>query len=257
MRALPIGLLLLGGFRQLPRGIWCWRVLVLGALNIGLFFAFLFTAAYRLPGGVIATTNAIQPFVVATMASAFLGEQLTMRLIAAAFTGVVGVGLIVLDPAAHLDLIGVVAALAATITWACGTVLTKLWGKPALLLVFTAWQLVAGGLILLPMALVIEGMPPALSLKNVFGFSYLGVIGTGLAYALWFRGIERLKASTVAFLTLLSPVSAIRLDSVTLNRTMNIVQIAGVLLVLVSIVVAQRPSERKNPASIRSKEPLS
>ena len=230
MRALPIGLLILARFRQLPQGIWYWRALALGALNIGLFFALLFTAAYRLPGGVIATTNAIQPFVVATLAWAFLGEQLTMRLIAAACAGVVGVGLIVLSPAARLDLIGVTAALAATITWAGGTVLTKRWGQPAPLLVFTAWQLVAGGLILLPMAFAIEGMPPALSMRNVVGFAYLGIIGTDLAYALWFRGIERLKASTVTFLTLLSPVSAITVDRLILKRTMNTVQIAGVRL---------------------------
>ena len=129
MRALPIGLLILARFRQFPRGIWWWRALALGTLNIGLFFALLFTAAYRLPGGVIATTNAIQPFVVATLAWAFLGEQLTTRSIGAAFAGVVGVGLIVLSPAARLDLIGVIAALAATITWAGGTVLTKPMGE--------------------------------------------------------------------------------------------------------------------------------
>jgi probable blue pigment (indigoidine) exporter len=55
IRAAPIGLLMLAGFRELPKGIWLWRVSVLGTLNIGFFFALLFTAAYRLPGGVEAT----------------------------------------------------------------------------------------------------------------------------------------------------------------------------------------------------------
>jgi len=160
-------------------------------------------------------------------------------LIAAACAGIVGIGLIFLSPAARLDLIGVIAALAATIMWACGTVLTRHWRQPAPLLVFTAWQLVAGGLILLPIAFVVEGMPPALSMRNVAGFAYLGVIGTGLAYALWFRGIERLGASTVAFLTLLSAVSALVLDVTLLNHTMTIIQTFGVMLVLVSIVAAQ------------------
>ncbi len=239
MRALPIGLIILAIFPQRPKGIWYWRVSALGALNIGLFFAFLFIAAYRLPGGVIATTNATQPIVVATLAWAFLGEQLTMRLIGAACAGILGIGLIFLSPAARLDLIGVIAALAATIMWAGGTVLTRHWRQPAPLFVFTAWQLVAGGLILLPIAFVVEGMPPALSMRNVAGFAYLGIIGTGLAYALWFRGIERLGASTVAFLTLLSPVSALVLDVALLNRTMTIIQTFGVMLVLVSIVAAQ------------------
>lgn len=245
MRALPIGLMILAIFPQRPKGIWYFRASALGALNIGLFFALLFIAAYRLPGGVIATTNATQPFVVATLAWAFLGEKLTTGLMAAACAGVVGVGLIVLSPAARLDFMGVIAAFAATITWATGTVLTKAWGKPAPLFVFTGWQLVAGGLVLLPIALVTEGMPPALSIKNVVGFTYLAIIGTGLAYALWFRGIERLGASTVAFLTLLSPVSALVLDAMLLNRTMTIIQTFGVMLVLVSIVAAQLMNKKR------------
>jgi probable blue pigment (indigoidine) exporter len=61
IRAAPIGLLMLAGFRELPKGAWVWRASLLGTLNIGLFFALLFTAAYRLPGGVVATLMAIQP----------------------------------------------------------------------------------------------------------------------------------------------------------------------------------------------------
>src|SRR5690606_34363117 len=54
-RALPAGLLALAIARQMPRGIWWWRCLVIGALNIGIFFPLLFVAAERLPGGVAAT----------------------------------------------------------------------------------------------------------------------------------------------------------------------------------------------------------
>ena len=57
MRSLPIGLLLIAWLRQLPKGIWWWRILLLGSLNIGLFQALLFVAAYRLPGGVAAAAG--------------------------------------------------------------------------------------------------------------------------------------------------------------------------------------------------------
>ncbi|MGI8837070.1 MAG: EamA family transporter [Pyrinomonadaceae bacterium] len=253
IRALPVGLLILAHFRQLPSGHWYWRALILGTLNIGLFFAFLFIAAYRLPGGIIATANAIQPFVVATLAAMFLGERLTLRVISAACAGAIGVGLIVLSPATRLDFVGVAAALAATTVWASGTVLTKLWGQPAPLLVFTAWQLVAGGLILLPVAILVEGAPPPLSTKNIAGFLYLSFLGTGLAYALWFRGIERLKASTVTFLTLLSPVTATTIDFLLLNRTLSFVQVGGVLMVAVSIFVAGRSNEKQLAQCMRSR----
>ncbi|WP_249044498.1 hypothetical protein [Crossiella equi] len=45
LRALPAGLLLVALTRRLPRGDWWWRSFVLGALNIGVFFALLFVAA--------------------------------------------------------------------------------------------------------------------------------------------------------------------------------------------------------------------
>ena len=59
LRSLPIGLLMTAWLRQLPKGIWWWRILLLGSLNIGIFQALLFIAAYRLPGGVAATVGAI------------------------------------------------------------------------------------------------------------------------------------------------------------------------------------------------------
>lgn len=74
LRALPVGLLLTVIFRQLPKGVWWWRILVLGLLNIGLFQALLFVAVYRLPGGVAATAGAVQPLLVVLLAWPILGE---------------------------------------------------------------------------------------------------------------------------------------------------------------------------------------
>lgn len=239
MRALPIGLLILLVVRKLPQGVWRWRVLALGALNFGVFFPLLFTAAYRLPGGIASTVGAIQPFVVAILAYFFAGEQLTRRKILAAAVGAIGVGMIVINPAASFDAAGIAAALAATIAMASGTVLTKRWGQPAPLLTFTSWQLVAGGLILAPLALLIEGLPPALSATHISGYLYLGLLGTGAAYALWLRGVKHLNASTVTFLTLLSPVSALTIDFLVLDRTLTFIQILGAGFVLGAICAAQ------------------
>ncbi|WP_180979640.1 EamA family transporter, partial [Janthinobacterium sp. AD80] len=68
IRVLPAGLLLLLLMRRLPaRRDWC-RVLILSALNIGVFQALLFVAAYRLPGGLAAVVGAIQPLLVMGLA---------------------------------------------------------------------------------------------------------------------------------------------------------------------------------------------
>ena len=73
-RALPAGLLLLIWQRQLPQGLWWWRVAVLGILNIGLFFYCLFVAAYLLPGGIAALVMSCQPVLVMLL-SVFVLQQ--------------------------------------------------------------------------------------------------------------------------------------------------------------------------------------
>ena len=246
IRAAPIGLLMLAGFRELPKGIWLWRASVLGTLNIGLFFALLFTAAYRLPGGVVATLMAIQPLLVALLAWVILAEHPALRTFIAAGLGLFGVGLIVLGPTARFDTVGVIAGMAATLVMASGTVLTKRWGRSAPLLVFTSWQLVAGGLMLLPVSFAIEGIPLMLTTKNLLGFAWLGIVGTGIAYALWFRGIVKLKVSTVAILGLLSPVSAMLLDFLLLKKSLTRVQIGGAALVFGGILISQLSGEERD-----------
>lgn len=251
IRALPIGILLVASYRILPAGVWWWRSLVLGALNIGLFFALLFLATYRIAGGIVATTGAIQPLLVVLFSWLLFGERPTSLVMLAAGIGIVGVGLLVLDPAARLDALGVAAAIGATLAMASGIVLTKYWGRPVPLIVFTGWQLTAGGLVLAPFALFIEGGLPPLTSINVLGFIWLALINTGLAYALWFRGIEKLKAWQVSFLGLLSPIVAVFAGFLLLGQTLSLVQVAGAILIFSSLVAVQRMGVVKTPTTIR------
>lgn len=247
LRSLPIGLLLIAWLKQLPKGIWWWRILLLGSLNIGIFQALLFVAAYRLPGGVAATAGAIQPLLVGLFSWRILHEKPSKLSIAAAIAGFVGVGLLVLSPAARLDGVGVIAALAGAATMGLGTVLVKRWKRPVSLLVFTAWQLAVGGIVLLPIALIVEGPITHLTTSNLLGFVYLGLIGTGLAYALWFRGIDKLKASAVSYLGLLSPVVATLLGFALLHQTLTPIQLMGIGIVLISVLIGQRANQyRRN-----------
>jgi len=239
-RALPAGLLLLALTRRRPHGVWWWRALVLGALNIGAFFALLFIAAYRLPGGVAAVIIAAQPLLVAGLASRLLGERLTLRTTIAAVAGVAGVGLLVLRADARLDGLGIAAAVGAAVVMATGVVLSKRWPSPASLLATTGWQLTAGGLLLLPVALLVEGAPPAtLTMGNLAGYGYLAIPGAAVAYALWFRGIRALSATTVTFLGLLSPLVATTLGWLALNQHLTVAQAVGGLVVLAALVAAQ------------------
>ncbi|WP_188037359.1 EamA family transporter [Actinotalea sp. JY-7885] len=249
LRALPAGLLLLAVGRRLPRGSWWWRATVLGALNIGVFFALLFLAAYRLPGGVAATLGAVQPLVVAGLSALVLHERVRARTVVAGLVGVVGVALLVLRASARLDTVGVVAGLVATGAMALGLVLTRRWGRPVGLLTATAWQLTAGGLLLVPVLLVAEGLPTHLTGRNLAGFAYLTLVGTALAYALWFRGLERLSPTHVSFLGLLSPLVATAVGVLALGERLTPWQVLGAALALAGLVAAQLPSRATRRAT--------
>lgn len=248
VRALPAGLLLVALSRRLPSGSWWWRAGVLGGLNIGAFFALLFVAAYRLPGGVAAVAGAVQPLLVAAVAVPLLGQRPHARQVIAAAAGLIGVALLVLRADARLDAVGVAAALAGACAMAVGVTLAKRWGLPAPVLAVTGWQLVAGGLLLLPLTLFIEGLPPTIDAANVVGYSYLSLVGTAAAYTLWFRGIQALPVTDVVLLGLLSPVVATALGWFALRQTLTVGQIAGAAIVLAALIVAQRRPTPIHPA---------
>ncbi|MEU8674217.1 EamA family transporter [Streptomyces sp. NPDC048560] len=249
LRALPAGLILLALTRRLPRGDWWWKATVLGMLNFGAFFPLLFFGAYRLPGGVASTVSAVTPLLVAGLGAGVLKIRPTRRTLAAGFVGVAGVGLLVLRGDAEADAAGIAAMLAATVLMALAVVLSKRWGRPAgvSLLAFTGWQLTVGGLVLAPVALTAEGLPGHFTGANIAGYVYLGVIGTAVAYALWFHGIERLPASSVSFLGLTNPVVATLAGLLFLGQTLTAWQIGGLTLVIGSVALGQnlRPASRR------------
>ncbi|MEU0540673.1 EamA family transporter [Nocardia sp. NPDC005978] len=251
MRALPAGLLLLAITRTLPHGGWIWRAGVLGALNIGAFFPLLFLAAYRLPGGVAAVLGAAAPLFALGLAAVALDERLTTRKILAAVIGMAGVGMVVLRSSAALDTVGVIAGLAGAASMATGMIMTKRWGRPEGVgpLAMTGWQLTAGGIMLLPLALLIEGAPPALDGRNIAGYLFLGLVGTAAAYAIWFRGLARANATSVTFLGLLSPLSAAVIGWIALGQSLAPLQILGIVIALGGTLLGQLATAPKPVAA--------
>lgn len=243
LRALPAGLLLLVIVRRLPHGIWWMRSLILGALNFSIFWWLLFITAYRLPGGVAATVGAIQPLFVIALSWILLGSPIRSLSIIAAMTGIAGVALLILTPRAALDPVGIVAGIGGALSMAIGTVLSRRWRPEVSPLTFTGWQLTAGGLLLLPAALLLEPPLPPLTSGNIIGFAYLGLIGAALTYILWFRGLSRLEPSVVSPLGFLSPMTAVILGWVVLRQQLSSTQVFGMAVVLISVWLSQRAQQ--------------
>ena len=241
VRALPAGLLLLALARVLPRGVWWGKATVLGALNIGAFFPLLFLSAYRLPGGMAAVVGSVGPLCVVGLSALLLGQRPTARNVVTGAVAACGVSLVVLKAAGALDPLGVSAALASTAAMSAGTVLAKRWGRPEGVgpLALTGWQLTAGGLLIAPVALLVEGAPPAVDAPALGGYLYLAVANTAVAYWLWFRGIGRLTAIQVTFLGPLSPLTAAVVGWAALGEALAPLQLAGMALAFGATVAGQ------------------
>lgn len=239
LRTLPAGILLTLYSRQLPEQRGWGRLAILAALNIGFFQALLFVAAYRLPGGVAAVVGAIQPLLVMGLAWALDRQRPAHLAIWASLLAIIGMGALLLSPGAAWDTVGIAAALAGAACMAAGTYLTRRWQPDVPVLAFTGWQLLVGGLMLAPVAWVVDQPLPPLGISQVLGYAYLCLAGALLAYTLWFRGLARLSPVAVSSLGLLSPLTAVVMGWALLGQSMTGQSLASLLIVLGSILAVQ------------------
>lgn len=239
LRVLPAGVALSLYSRRLPQRADLGRLLVLAALNIGFFQALLFVAAYRLPGGLAAVVGAIQPLLVMALAWAMDSQRPSGTAVGAGVLGIVGMAALLLSPGAAWDPVGIAAALAGAASMAAGTFLARRWRPDVPVLAFTGWQLLAGGVMLAPLAWAVDAPLPHLGAAQLAGYAYLCVFGALLSYALWFRGVARLSPVAVSSLGLLSPLTAVALGWALLGQTLGGAALLGLFMVIGSILAVQ------------------
>ncbi|WP_426596401.1 EamA family transporter [Pectobacterium brasiliense] len=244
IRVLPAGLLLLLFTRRFPARRDWWRVLVLSALNIGVFQALLFVAAYRLPGGLAAVLGAIQPLLVMVLVWAVDHRAPRLATLWSAIIGVAGMAILLLSPQTTFEPVGIAAALLGAVCMATGVWLTRRWQLDLPVLPLTGWQLFIGGLMLAPVAWVVDAPLPALTLSQYAAYIYLCLAGAVISYGLWFRGITRLPTIAVASLGLLSPLTAVVLGWVLLSQSMTGTAFLGLAIVLASVFAVQWTTAR-------------
>ena len=239
IRALPAGLLLLLLTRRMPARRDGWRLLVLGALNIGIFQALLFVAAYRLPGGLAAVLGSIQPLVV--MALTWMADRRppARATLWSASIGILGMAVLLWSPQTVFEPVGIVAALLGAACMATGMWLTRRWRLDLPVLALTGWQLLIGGLMLAPVAWLADAPLPPLSPTQGLAYAWLSLAGAVLAYVIFFRGVVRLPTVAVASLGLLSPLTAVVLGWALLAQAMTGMAFVGLVIVLASVFAVQ------------------
>jgi probable blue pigment (indigoidine) exporter len=240
IRALPAGVLLLVIARDLPRRSWWWRSAVLGLLNVGAFFVLIYIAAQLLPTSVASAVMATSPVALMAFAWALAAERPTIRVLIGAAVGILGVLLILATSLTGLHGGGVLASFTAMVMSSLGYVLTKRWSDGTAVLASTAWQLLAGGMVLLITAVAVEGHPPRLDSTAVAGFAFVSLVATALAFACWFAGLAHLGAGTVGVIGLLNPVTGVLLGTLAAAEPLTWPQRLGVLLVLLAVLAAHQ-----------------
>lgn len=250
LRALPAGLILLLISRRLPTGSWWWRSLLLGALNVGGFFVLIYIAGQRLPSSLAATLMSTSALVMMLFAWAMLRQRPRVIAVLGALVGLVGVAIMLGFGGGPVDLWGVAVSLGAMVASSFGYILTARWGADIPALMMSSWQLVGGSLLLIPVALLVEGAPPVLTPSSALGFAYLTVVATAIAYVAWFTGLRRLPAGVVGVVGLLNPVTGVVLGVAIAGEAFGLTQGIGLALVLGGIALGSLPPLRTRRRSV-------
>jgi probable blue pigment (indigoidine) exporter len=251
IRALPAGLVLLLLSRRRPQGAEWWRSAVLGVLNTGGFFALVYAVAQRLPSGIAATVMAASPLVMMAAARVVLGQRPRAVALAGGVAGIAGVALMLFGGDGTVDPVGVVLAVIALVASSTGYALATRWGGSDLV-ASTSWQLLAGGVVVLPLALLVEGPPPALDAPALAGFGYVALVATALAFVAWFAGLRHLPAGTVGLIGLLNPVTGVVLGTIVAGEVLTPRQLLGLGIVLAGIAASRlRLPGRQSPRDSR------
>ncbi len=259
-RVVPAGLVLIAigvlnnrtGLRTLN-----WRQLATLALfNFGIFFPLLIAAIYRLPGGVAASVGGLQPLLVALGGYVLVGITPKRRDLGVGAIAAIGVAMVVIRPAAQIDPIGVVAAIGANVSFSIGVVLTKRFAVSEDRLTRTGIQLLLSAIVIVPMAVVLEGRPPPMNIHNIAGLSYLSLLATGAAFVIWFNGIPRLPSQAPPVLGLAAPITGAALGWIVLNESLSTVQLLGFAITISAIIYAATVGSAHAPIPSESAQPF-
>ncbi|EKE72345.1 DMT family transporter [Gallaecimonas xiamenensis] len=237
-RALPAGLLLLLLAPRRPPLPWG-KLGLLAFCNIGAFFCLLFLAAYRLPGAVAGTLGATLPLTLMALNWLRYGQRPALRWLLLALVGLGGVVLL-LNPSAKLDPLGVACALGATVLIGQSSLWMQRWPVTDLL-GLTAWQLVLGGAMLVPLAWLLAGPMPLPKPQALPGLAWLVLANTALAYWAWIWAIKRLGSQVMGMLALTNPLVAVSLGTLLVGEVLNLSQWLGIGLILASLLLMKWP----------------
>ena len=234
----------------------CWKsiksnllLLVLSGAFIGFNWIFLFEA-YRYTTVATATLcYYMAPIFVILVSPLFFKEKLTLKksiCVAVAITGMVFVsGILQSGFNATKEMKGVILGLMAALLYA-GVVVMNKHIKSVSAFDKTIVQLGTSAVVLLPYTMLTENLAEITFTPTlIIMLCIVGIVHTGIAYTLYFRVMDKLKAQTVALFSYVDPVVAILLSAVILHENIGVWGYIGAVLVLGATLVSELPEKNK------------
>ena len=222
--------LLRGGFdREAVRAEW--RGLLFGGVALGLNWVALFTA-YRLLNVSLATLIYYAgPMLVLLFSPLLFRESLTPQKIAAVV--IVAAGLFCITgsiTSAGMSLTGLLAAVLSALFYASLIIFNKRIVKTGGMQT-AALELDVAFVVVLIYVLLTAGIPRPLK-ADIPYLLVLGLVNTGIAYMLYFTGLQKLPGQSVALISYVDPVSALVFSALLLHETMTPLQMLGAVLII-------------------------
>lgn len=222
------------------------------ALAIGFtqFFAnfnFVYRAELHLTSGIVAVLFGLLMLPNAILGRIFLGQQVTPRFFIGGVIGLAGIAALLINEARNAPVggdvaLGVVYTVIAIVACSCANVAQATEQAQRVPVVsLLAWAMAWGTLIDAAFAWGVAG-PPVLpvSLRYWSGVAYLGLIGSVLAFPLYYTLVRKLGAGRAAYNSVVVPVVAMALSTVFEGYRWSALALAGGALALGGMVIALR-----------------
>lgn len=223
-------------------------ILVLSGAAIGFNWILLFESYKHTTVSTATVCYYLAPLLL-LLASPLLGEKLTAKkllCVCAAMLGLACVSGIMEGGLPPMEeLLGVILGIGAAILYASVMFLNrKLSPIPAY--DKTAFQLGSAAVVILPYLLLTQPAAlPALTGLQWLLLAVVGIVHTGIAYAMYFGSMKDLNAQTIAIFSYLDPVIAVLLSAFLLKEPMGIWSIVGTVLILGSALYSELPEKTK------------
>ena len=175
------------------------------------------------------------------------GDRVAASLVAGVLVGFAGVAILVVPRGAcrDVDPVGLITVVGATFSWALGTFASPRVRTPRDPLASTALQMLAGGALLVVIAVAIgepgRADPSTFSTASLLAMAYLVVFGSLVAFSAYTWLLQHTSVSVVSTYAYVNPVVAVLLGAVVLNEivTPSMLVGAGIILAAVAFIVSR------------------